>query len=97
MIKPQDAMVELLLDVADEGIGDKIKEFEGEQATGEKLNELTELYYKQHPRSFDDEWPQDKYLETDAKLKEILTDWTKATPKEVKEVGKEMLQIVLES
>ena len=94
--KPQDAMVEALLDVADDGIGAKIKEFEAEQARGEKLNEITELYYKEHPRSFDDPWPQDKYLETDAKLRDILTNWVEASPKEVKAIAKSLLQIELE-
>ena len=53
------------------------------QATGEKLNELTEMYYKAHPRGYDDPWPQEKYIETDAVLRRILTDETEALPKEV--------------
>ena len=89
-------MVEMLLDVADEGNGDKIKEFEGEQATGMLLNELTELYYKDHPRKFEDEWPQQKYLETDNQLRVILTNFTKATPAEVRAVAKEKLPIHLD-
>jgi len=94
---PQDAMVELLLDVADEGIGEKLKTFEGEQATGEKLNELTELYYKAHPRSYDDVWPQEKYIKTDAVLRRILTDETEAKPKEILRIAKDELQLELDS
>ena len=67
-----------------------------EQATGEKLNELTELYYKEHPRSFDDVWPQEKYLPTDSKLRRILTEEIEAPPKEVVRMAKEEMQIVLE-
>ena len=95
-IKPQDTCVELLLDVADEGIGERLKKFEGEQATGEKLNELTELYYKEHPRSFDDVWPQQQYLETDGKLRRLLTEETEALPAEVKRLAKEELKITLD-
>ena len=77
----------MLLDVADEGIGGKLKDFEGEQAThpnpspspspialaltgargpvgeqatGEKLNEVTEKYFKQYPRDFDAPWPSEE-------------------------------------
>ena len=82
--------------MADEGIGERLKKFEGEQATGEKLNELTELYYKEHPRSFDDVWPQEKYLPTDSKLRRILTEEIEAPPKEVVRMAKEEMQIVLE-
>ena len=96
-MKPQDTMVETLLDVSDEGIGDKLKAFEGEQATGEKLNELTELYYKNHPRSFDDEWPQEKHLQTDIVLRRILTDEVEAKPKELVAIAKAELQLELES
>jgi hypothetical protein len=90
------AMVEQLLDVADEGIGDRLKKFEGEQATGEKLNEMTELYYKCFPRSFDDPWPQQKTLETDSKLRRLLSDFTEAKPAEVKQLAKQDLNIDLD-
>ena len=51
-----DDKIEATLDTVDEGIGEKLKDFEGEQAVGEKLNEVAEKYYKTHPRSFDDQW-----------------------------------------
>lgn len=51
------ARVELLLDAADEGIGDALKQFEKEQAIGERLNEVTEKYFEAHPRPFDAPWP----------------------------------------
>ena len=66
------------------------------RCSGEKLNELTELYYKEHPRSFDDVWPQEKYLPTDSKLRRILTEEIEAPPKEVVRMAKEEMQIVLE-
>ena len=51
------ARVELLLDAADEGIGDALKQFEKEQTIGERLNEVTEKYFEAHPRPFDAPWP----------------------------------------
>ena len=67
----EDTKIELLLDVADDGIGERLKNFEGEQERGEKLNELTEKYYVLNPRSFDDPWPKREYLETDSVLRKV--------------------------
>ena len=36
--------VELLLSAADEGIGDKLREYAAEQAAGEQLNAVAEAY-----------------------------------------------------
>ncbi|KAL3927990.1 MAG: hypothetical protein SGPRY_002578 [Prymnesium sp.] len=63
--KSENSKIEILLDHADEDIGARLREFSGEQATGEKLNELTEIYYKTYPRSFDEPWPHPKHKETD--------------------------------
>ena len=72
----EDAKIEALLDVADEGIGDKLKEYEQEQAGGEKLNELTELFYKAYPRKFDSPWPSVEHRQQDAKLRVFLQEMT---------------------
>ena len=55
-----DARIELMLDSADDGIGDKLKAFKEEQERGEKLNELAEKYYQANPRSFDGPWPTER-------------------------------------
>lgn len=66
-LQSDDAKIDQLLEVADEGIGAKLKVYESEQASGEKLNELTEKYYALKPRSFDEPWPSPRgdYNETD--------------------------------
>ena len=92
----EDAMIDLMLDVADDGIGEKLKAYEGEQATGEKLNELTEKYYKQNPRSFDAPWPHPDHMESDGLLRRILTNCTERKPSELREIAKAELDIHLE-
>jgi len=92
----EDAKIEELLDVADDGIGDKLKQFEGEQASGEKLNELTEKYYTAHPRDFDDPWPSKESNESDKKLRTFLTDYVDRRPEEIKKLSKELMGIVLD-
>lgn len=91
----EDEKIEELLDVADDGIGDKLREFEGEQASGEKLNEVTEKYYTSKPRSFDDDWPSEKYNETDKVIRTFLTDFVSRPPGEIKKLAKEQLAIDL--
>ena len=87
------AKVEALLDLADEGIGERLKAFEVEQAQGEKLNELTEKFYKKYPRGFDDPWPNKEYLQSDASLRKILTSYTEIAPKEMVKLFKQELDI----
>ena len=53
--------------------------------------------FKNHPRSFDDEWPQEKHLQTDIVLRRILTDEVEAKPKELVAIAKAELQLELES
>ena len=89
-----DARVELLLDCADEGIGDKLKAFEGEQATGEKLNELSEKYFRKHPRSFDAPWPSEEPL--DRELRQFMTSMVDERPDVVKAKAKELLGVELD-
>ena len=90
-----DTKIEELLDVADDGIGERLKQFEGEQAIGEKLNELTEKYYKQYPRKWEDPWPLPANRKTDAVLREILTDFVLSPPNQIKKVAVERLGIEL--
>ena len=89
-----DARVEMLLDAADDGIGDKLKAFEGEQAIGEKLNEVAQKYFERFPRPFDAPWPSDEPL--DKQLREFMTSMTDQRPEIVKAKAKEMLGIVLD-
>jgi len=89
-----DARVELLLDCADEGIGDKLIAFQAEQATGEKLNELAMKYYKQNPRSFDAPWPSE--LESDKKLRHLMMTLADAKPDEIRRAAKDVLGIELD-
>jgi len=84
--KNHDTRIYMLLDVADEGIGDKLKAYASEQAVGEKLNELTEKYYAQHPREFDQPWPSKERL--DLKLREFLTEHRETPPAEIKKLAK---------
>ena len=41
--------MELLLSAADEGIGDKLREYATEQAAGEQLNAVAEAYFNPKP------------------------------------------------
>jgi len=88
-----DDKIEELLGVADAGIGEQLANFKTEQAAGEKLNELTEIYYKQKPRLFDDPWPSQDNNETDKKLRTFLTDHVDKTPEEIRKLAKEQFGI----
>jgi len=92
----EDAKVELLLDISDEGIGERLKKFELEQAQGEKLNELTEKYYTRHPRAMDDPWPLPQHKETDSVLRKFLTSWTEIKPSEIVKLAKSELNIEID-
>jgi len=88
-----DQRIFMLLDVADEGIGDKLKAYATEQAIGEKLNELTEKYYALHPREFDQPWPSKE--RSDLKLREFLTEHRETPPAEIKKLVKQTFGIDL--
>ena len=88
-----DAKIEEMLDVADEGIGERLKEFELEQAQGEKLNEVTEKYFQRHPRKWEDPWPLPQSRQTDALLRTFLTDHVLRHPVEIKELARRELGI----
>jgi len=95
--KSEDAKIEMLLDVADSGIGEKMSAFEGEQATGEKLNEVTETYYKKNPRPVDDEWPSANHTKIDMAFRQFFDRHTMGpklpTPSEVAKFAKSELSI----
>jgi len=95
--RTEHAKIEALLEVADERIGDRLREFSGEQATGEKLNELTEIYYKTHPRGFEDAWPYPEHKQHDRILRQILLEHTDSKPDEVKRIASDALGIKLSS
>lgn len=84
----QDDKIDMMLEVADDGIGERLKMFEKEQATGEKLNELTERYYQKFPRPWGEAWPQPKYS-LDKRLREVLFTHAEATPAEIMQVAAE--------
>jgi len=94
-VASEDQKIEDLLDVADEGIGDRLKTFEGEQAAGEKLNEVTEKYYTLRPRNFDDPWPSKQHNDTDKVLRTFLSEYVERSPNEIKKLAKELLSIEL--
>ena len=83
-----------MLDVADDGIGDKLKAFKEEQERGEKLNELAEKYYQANPRSFDGPWPTER--ESDLKMRYLMATCSKDKPSDVKKKAKEVLGIDLD-
>jgi len=89
-----DARVEMLLDCADDGIGDKLVQFASEQAAGEKLNELSEKYFRKYPRSFDAPWPSEVPL--DKELRDFMAGMIDAQPAEIKRRAKEVLAIELD-
>jgi len=91
-----DEKIEALLEVADEGIGAKLKAFEGLQAVGDKLNQLSEKYYEKHPRSMDDPWPHEKYFTSDSIMRNFMTVYVDKSPSEVTKLAKEELGIVLD-
>jgi len=88
--------VELLLSAADEGIGDKLREYAAEQAAGEQLNAVAEAYFKRHPRSFDAPWPSE--LASDRALRAFFeTTHEDEPPAAIKAKAKEQLDIDLDS
>jgi len=89
----EDTKIETLLEVADEGIGEKLKQYEGEQARGEVLCELTEKYFEKHPRSIDDPWPNEKYFTSDCVMRKFMTEYVDRPPAEIIKLAKDELGI----
>lgn len=84
-----------MLEIADNGIGERLNQFGAEQARGEKLNELTEKYYKRYPRMFEDPWPLEKYYDTDVILRRFLTKYVEKKPTEIRTLAQDELGIEL--
>ena len=66
------------------------------EAETEKLNELTEKYYRKFPRSFDDAWPLPAQRATDVTLRQFLQDHTDKEPEAIVKLAKEQLQVELD-
>jgi len=93
--RSDDSKIEDMLDVADGGIGERLRQFEGEQACGEKLNELTEKYYMKYPRKWEDPWPMPDNRKTDVIFRHFMTEYIERPPQEIKLLAKEKLGIEL--
>lgn len=91
-----DQKIEALLEVADEGIGARLKAFEGMQAIGDKLNQLTEKYFEKYPRSVDDSWPHEKYFMTDSAMRNFMTVHCEKSPAEITKLAIQELGIELD-
>ena len=87
-----DARITMMLDVADEGIGGRLKDFAQDQAEGEVLNEIAEKYFAQHPRDFDDPWPSPE--PKDKVLRDFMQEHRVGTPpQELKRLAKLQLGV----
>jgi len=94
-LKLNDLKIEELLGVADSGIGQQLANYKTEQESGEKLNELTELYYVKNPRKFDDDWPSQSTNATDLLLRTFLTDHVDKPPDQIRKLAKDTFGIEL--
>ena len=92
---PEEAKIAQLLDLADDGIGERLATFEREQNIGYKLNELTERYYASRPREFEDDWPNERFAEEDPKLRAFLTQHVESEPKEILKLAQSEFKIAL--
>jgi len=61
-----------LLEVQDETIGATLKKYQLDQELGEQINELTEAFFREYPRSFDAEWPSNEHREKDLQLRALF-------------------------
>jgi len=85
-----------LLEVQDESIGATLRKYALDQELGEVVNELTEAYFKRHPRSFDGEWPSHEHGAADKQLRtlfEQLASSKGSTVKDFQKMAKEQLSI----
>ena len=85
-----------LLEVQDEGIGATLKKYALDQELGEAVNELTEAYFKQHPRGFDCEWPSEQFRTQDLRLRALFEELQTrkgASVKDFQKMAKEQLGI----
>ena len=95
MANPDDRL-RRLLEVQDEGIGATLKKYALDQELGEAVNELTEAYFKQHPRGFDCEWPSEQFRTQDLRLRALFEELQTrkgASVKDFQKMAKEQLGI----
>ena len=59
------------------------------------MNELTERYYKQAPRGFDNVWPFPEHAPRDRLLRQILLEETQTKPDEVRRIARDVMNITL--
>ena len=70
-----------------------------QQKVGEKLNEVTERYYKEKPRPYHSDgkgWPDERYVKEDGVLSELLQNYTEASPDRVVAYAKDEMGIILD-
>ena len=95
MANPDDRL-RRLLEVQDESIGGTLKKYALDQELGEQVNELTESYFKQHPRAFDAKWPCEQHKVNDQKLRalfEQLNESKGSTVKDFQKIAKDKLGV----
>jgi len=95
MRRPDDRLAKLL-EVQDENIGATLKKFALDQELGEQVNELTEAYFRQYPRSFDDPWPSPEHMVHDQQLRALLEQLQEnkgSTVKDFQKIAKDKLGI----
>jgi hypothetical protein len=95
-LRSGDERLARLLEAQDEGIGATLKKYALDQELGEVVNELTEAYFKQYPRGFDDPWPCEEHKVHDQKLRalfEQLQATKGSTVKDFQKMAKDKLGI----
>ncbi len=95
-LRSADDKLQRLLEVQDETIGATLKKYELDQELGEVVNELTEAYFKEYPRSFDAEWPSNEHRDHDVLLRalfEQLQATKGSTVKDFQKMAKDKLGI----
>ena len=89
-----------LLEVQDESIGATLKRYALDQELGEVVNELTEAYFRQHPRSYDEPWPSKEHYVHDVQLRGLFEQLAAAkgsTVKDFQKMAKQQLGISFEN
>ena len=70
-----DKKINYLLEKADSHIRETLtlREYSSDQAMGAWLNELSQKYYKKHPRGHSEPWPSTDHFDNDQKLRHALS------------------------
>jgi len=95
-LRTGDERLARLLEVQDETIGATLKKYALDQELGEVVNELTEGFFKQYPRSYDAPWPSEEHKVHDQKLRalfEQLAESKGASVKDFQKIAKDKLGI----